>query len=426
MPPANTPRSRSSSTSPTEEPGSGFSGMPARRLQVLFLTRWYPTAAAPVVAPFTRDHALAAALHADVLVLHADAARSWTPATCRLECEADPGVHQGVPTYRVHSRRRAKTPLEQALSLAHTLRAVREIRSGGFRPDLVHGHFHDSAVASALAARLLGVPFVLTLHSIQRGTGALARAERLAARAACRRARCVMPVSRALRSALEASGSRARFAVVPNVVDLAWFRPAPRPAAAPPPVPGLASPPVQRLIAVTRMTGIKGIDTLLAAAARLRAHRRDWHLDLVGGGERSEEYRRLAGGLGLGGCTTFHGELERRDVAARLRRATLFVLASERETFSVATLEALACGVPVVVTSCGGPEELVDGAAGLVVPPRDPDALCQAIDRMLDLAGGVDRAAIAAAAASRFSAAAVGRQILEVYRRALAPPDSER
>jgi glycosyltransferase involved in cell wall biosynthesis len=405
-------------TSPTGVSGSGLSEMPARRLEVLFLTRWYPTAAAPVVAPFTRDLALAVAPLADIVVLHTDAARSRAPAACRLEREADPDVHQGVPTYRVHSRWLANPALEQALCLWHTLRSVREIRGGGFRPDLVHGHFNESAVASALAARMLGVPFVLTLHSILRGAGAWSRAERLAVRAACRHARCVMPVSRALRSALQASGFTARFAVVPNLVDLAWFFPAPGPAT-PAPAPELASPPVKRLIAVTRMTGIKGIDTLLAAAERLLARRRDWHLDIVGGGERAVEYRRLAGDRGLGGCTTFHGELERPDVAARLRCATLFVLASERETFSVATLEALACGVPVVVTACGGPEELVEGAAGLVVPPRDPGALCQAIDRMLDLAGGLDRAAIAAAVASRFSATAVGRQVLEVYGRAL-------
>jgi glycosyltransferase involved in cell wall biosynthesis len=417
MPAASTPGSRPPSPGPAEKWGSVLSGNPARRLKVLFLTCWYPAAGAPVVAPFTRDHALAVALYADVLVLHSEAARSRTPAACRLVREADPDLHQGLPTYRVHSRCLAPAALDQALSLAHTLRAVRAIGRGGFRPDLVHGHGYDSAVASALAARMLGVPFVLTLHSSLQVGGARSRVERLAARAVCRRARCVMPVSRTLHSALEASGFRARFAVVPNVVDLGCFSPAPRPAAAP--APGLASPPGKRLIAVTRMTGIKGIDTLLAAAARLRARRRDWHLDIVGGGERGEEYRRLARDLGLAGCTTFHGELERRDVAARLRRATLFVLASERETFSVATLEALACGVPVVITACGGPEELVDGAAGLVVPPHDPGALCQAIDRMLDRAAGVDRAAIAAAVAGRFSAAAVGRQILEVYDRAL-------
>jgi glycosyltransferase involved in cell wall biosynthesis len=398
-------------------PGPGCSGMPARRPRVLFLTRWYPTAGAPVVAPFTRDHALAVAPHTDLVVLHADAGRSRTSGACRFERETDPDVHRGIPTYRVRSRWLANPTLEQALSLWHTLRAVRRISGEGFRPELVHGHFYDSAAASALAARMLGVPFVLTLHSSLLVTGALSRAERLAARAACRRARYVMPVSRTLQAAIERFGLAARFAVVPNVVDLACFFPAPRPAvlAAPP----AQSPPVKRLIAVTRMTPIKGIDTLLGAAARLRERRRDWHLDLVGGGERSEEYRRLATDLGLAGCTTFHGELGRQEVAARLRCATLFVLASEVETFSVATLEALACGVPVVITACGGPEELVDGAASLIVPPRDPAALCQAMDRMLDLAAGLDPAPIAAAVAGRFSAATVGRQILEIYGRAL-------
>ncbi len=389
--------------------------MPARRLQVLFLTRWYPTASAPVVAPFTRDHALAVARHANPVVLHTVRVRSRVPGGSQVELEADAKVHQGVPTFRVRHRRSRNRSLEEARSLWSTLRAVREIGRGPRRPDLVHGHFYDSAVASALAARWLGVPFVLTAHSSHLVTRSLSPVERTAARAAFRRARLVMPVSRMLQSALEEYGFAARFAVVPNTVDLASFTPAPRaaPAAAPPAA-------VKRLIAVTRMTPIKGIDTLLPAAAQLLRRRRDWHLDLVGGGERLDEARRQAAALGLGGCTTFHGELPRQEVAALLRRATLFVLPSEVETFSVATLEALACGLPVVITACGGPEELVSGSVGAVVPPRDPVALGRALDDLLDRADSLDPAAIAATVAERFSPEAVGRQILALYEEALA------
>lgn len=400
--------------------------MAARRLKILFLTRSYPTASAPVVAPFTRDHALAVARHVDLAVLHSDSVRS-TPRGAwawQVERVTDPAVHQGIPTIHVRYRRLRLRPLSQALFLWSTLRAVREIGEGPLRPDLVHGHFYDSAVVAALAARMLGVPFVLTEHSSLLATRSVPFVERIAARAAFRRARVVMPVSQMLRSALESYGFSARYAVIPNVVDLTCFHPAP-PSAPPspsPPLPAPAAPAAaaKRLIAVTRMTGIKGIDTLLAAAAQLRRRRADWHLELVGGGERAAEFRQLATDLGLGDCTTFHGELQRQEVAARLRCATLFVLPSRIETFSVATVEALACGLPVVVTACGGPEEFVTRDVGTVVPPGDPGALCQAVDEMLDRAGCLDPAAIAATVAGRFSAATVGSQILAVYERALA------
>jgi glycosyltransferase involved in cell wall biosynthesis len=157
------------------------------------------------------------------------------------------------------------------------------------------------------------------------------------------------------------------------------------------------------------MTPIKGVPDLLAALRLLKS--RDWHCDLIGGGERFEEYKAMASQLE--GRVTFHGELQRPEVAALLRKADLFVLASRLETFSVATVEAMACGVPVVATACGGPEELVGPEAGAIVPPGDPAALAEAIDRALS--SRFDSEAIWRGVTGRFSAEAVGARLRRVY-----------
>ncbi len=336
-------------------------------LKVLFLTRSYPTREAPVVAPFTRDHFRAASLFAEVVVLHTQKARDplWQ-------------VEKEDEAVRVRFRRR---PFPSAL------RGLRELP---FRPDLVHGHFYDAAALTLLIARRLGVPYVLTEHST------LARPLSQLERRAFREAGRVMPVSRMLQTALESSGLEARYEVVPNVVDLEHFSPSPRPGRS-------------RLIAVTRMTPVKGVPDLLEAL-RLVKHR-GWHCDLIGGGERLDEYKALASPLA--DRVSFHGELHRPEVAARLKEADLFVLASRLETFSVATVEAMACGVPVVATACGGPEELVGPEAGAIVPPGDPAALAQAIDRALS--SRFDSEAISRGVAGRFSAEAVGARLREVY-----------
>jgi glycosyltransferase involved in cell wall biosynthesis len=342
-------------------------GTPALPVKILFLTRSYPTREAPVVAPFTRDHFRAASLFADVAVLHAQKTRDplWQ-------------VHKEDEVVRVPFRRR---PVPSAL------RALRELP---FRPDLVHGHFYDAAAATLLIARRLGVPYVLTEHSTL--ARPLTRLERCAFREAGR----VMPVSRMLQAALESSGLEARYEIVPNVVDLQHFTQRPR----------RGSGGTRRLVAVTRMTPIKGVPDLLEALRLLK--RTDWHCDVIGGGERFEEYRALGDER-----VTFHGELHRPEVAARLRQADLFVLASRLETFSVATVEAMACGVPVVATACGGPEELVGPESGTIVPPGDPAALAAAIDRALS--SRFDSEAIARGVAGRFSAEAVGARLRQVY-----------
>lgn len=371
-------------------------------MRVLFLTRSYPTPAAPVVAPFTRDHALAAARFADVLVLHTQKTRDPLPGLWQVEEETD-----GVPVCRVRFRRLPGKSLPHLLHLGSALRGLRHVLTR-FRPDLVHGHFYDAAAATSLLARRLGVPFVLTEHSSLIATRSLSRLERRAAARAFRRAGRVMPVSRMLRSALESYGLAGRYEIVPNVVDLARFSPASR-------SPG----PVKRLVAVTRMTPVKGVPDLLEALKLLLARRGDWQCDLIGGGERGGEYRALASRLGLDGHAVFHGELQRPQVAERLKAADLFVLASRIETFSVATIEAMACGLPVVATACGGPEELVAPEAGVIVPAQDPAALAEAIDHTLGRLESFDAGAIARGVAGRFGPDAVGARLREIYARVL-------
>jgi teichuronic acid biosynthesis glycosyltransferase TuaC len=311
-----------------------------------------------------------------VAVLHAQKTRDPLPWQVEREDEV----------VRVRFRRRP---------FPSVLRALGELP---FRPDLVHGHFYDAAAATLLLARRLGVPYVLTEHST------LARPLTLLERRAFREASRVMPVSRRLQSALESSGLEARYEVVPNVVDLDSFSPAPHPPR-----------PLKRLVAVTRMTEIKGVPDLLEALHLLKARRQDWTCDLIGGGERGDDYRALASKLGLDDSVVFHGELRRPEVAAALREADLFVLASRIETFSVATVEAMACGLPVVVTACGGPEELAGPESGVIVPKQDPAALAEAIDQTLSDLGRFRPEEIARGVAGRFGAEVVGRRLLEIY-----------
>ncbi|MCK4385810.1 MAG: glycosyltransferase family 4 protein [candidate division Zixibacteria bacterium] len=87
--------------------------------------------------------------------------------------------------------------------------------------------------------------------------------------------------------------------------------------------------------------------------------------------------------LGLGERIKFLGF--REDVADCLNIFDIFVLSSTTEGFSIATVEAMSLGNPVVVTDCGGPAEIVtNNQTGFLVPPRDPESLAKKIILLLE------------------------------------------
>jgi glycosyltransferase involved in cell wall biosynthesis len=103
---------------------------------------------------------------------------------------------------------------------------------------------------------------------------------------------------------------------------------------------------------------------------------------LSGEGPERARIEALVTELGLGSRVRFVGTAT--PLVELLPLADLFVLPSETESFGLAALEALACGVPVVATAVGGiPEVVRDGETGLLVPPEDPAALARAIESLL-------------------------------------------
>ena len=109
------------------------------------------------------------------------------------------------------------------------------------------------------------------------------------------------------------------------------------------------------------------------------------------------------------------GFCSRDQMAADYRNSDLFILPSWSETFGVVYIEAMAAGLPVIATRCGGPEDFVTEENGLLIPVGDRDELIRAMDQMWEDCARYDRAAIAENAVSRFSAEAIARQLTDIY-----------
>ncbi len=139
------------------------------------------------------------------------------------------------------------------------------------------------------------------------------------------------------------------------------------------------------LVSVGRMEEdrVKGHEYLLEAMSLLAGRGRRFHLLMVGDGALRPQYEARCRQPDLAGRVTFLGR--RQDVAAILGACGIFVTAAVREGFGLAVCEAGAAGLPVIATDIPGLDGVIQhGVDGLLVPPRAPEALAQAVERLLD------------------------------------------
>jgi glycosyltransferase involved in cell wall biosynthesis len=136
----------------------------------------------------------------------------------------------------------------------------------------------------------------------------------------------------------------------------------------------------------------------------------------VGQGQLEDETRALHARLGLGDRVMLLG---RRDDAVRVLGACdIFTLASDNEGLPVAVMEALALGLPIVATAVGGvPGAVTDGVEGILVPPKQPGSLADALAALAaDPGRRADMGAAARVAAKRFDIDAATRRVEDIYR----------
>lgn len=257
------------------------------------------------------------------------------------------------------------------LALTNTIVRVAERE----RLDLVHAHYAvPHATAAYLAQQMLEMSpgrtprTVTTLHGTDITLVGSDPSYRRVVAFSIERSDAVTTVSRSLRAdTISAVGVRHEIEVIPNFLDCAEYRRETDPA-----LRARLCPPDRYdalVIHVSNLRPVKRVDVAIDVFRRIRSRVRARFV-IAGDGPVRDDVERQAAEAGIGDDVAFLGE--QNDLVALLSVSDLFLLPSIQESFGLAALEAMACGVPVVASRVGGlPEIIEDGVTGFTCAPDD-------------------------------------------------------
>lgn len=378
-------------------------------MHVLFVPSWYPTADRPWSGIFIQNQAVAVAragARVGTVFVEQRSVRAVSPSRLREShfqtvCSKD----QDVTVLRMKAWNTfAQTRIGARAWVALSERLVKAYVDRFGIPDVLHAHVALWAGTVGIhMRRTLDRPCVVTEHSSQILRMDVNRAERRAAAQVYREADAVLALSRGLLTAVGSLAPVQSSSVVPETVDFEFF----------------TLPPVRRhrtpftFVSVSNLVMGKRVDLLIRAFARARRTCPAIRLVIVGMGIDGPGLQRLARDCGVEPHVEFAGGLPRDGVRERLWNANALVLSSAFETFGMVLVEALATGIPVIATRCGGPEEIVEAGLGLLVERDDEEGLAKAMVAMTERSDS--ETALRERAQARFGFGCVAGQLLRVY-----------
>ena len=382
------------------------------------LSAHYPTDATPQRGLWVERMCSAASTEADVAVL---VPTPWIPPIPRFQSlqrlRALPALERRG-TIEVHYPRVPgwigywSHDLDARMGFPPLLRAARRLHEE--KPfDVIHAHFiyPDGVVASRIGLAL-GIPVMTSEHAFWQPW--LVERRRVGAQvdAALPGVHLVTAVSNFLRKDVaEYAGDRVATDVLPLAIDDEVFSPAPT-----------ARDP-NELLYVGLLRKVKRVDVLLRAMVEARRSNPLLHLRILSASALGvyaadrREIHALIASLGLERAVTFMEGTGPAGVAEAMRRCAFVAVASTRETFCSVAGESLACGTPLIITRCGGPEEFVSEDDGVMVPPNDVDAFVDGIRTAFLRRPSFDGPQISRRLVERYGRAAWCERAMTVYDR---------
>lgn len=271
--------------------------------------------------------------------------------------------------------------------------------------DIVHSHFFKISVGTLAFFSNTSIPIVFTEHSSLIAQGKVSKKEKRIISKAYNCADKVIAVSQPLADIIYAQ-SKVKAEVIPNIVcfenhmnkfnkkDSECFQ----------------------FASAGNLIHGKGFDLLIAAMKFVIRKYPNTKMTIYGDGPCRKVLEKKINEENLSNHICLYGSFTREDIPNMYGSANAFVLASRGETFGVVYVEAMAYGLPIIGTTCGGPEDFITNDTGILVPSENVEKLSEAMIKLIENIELYNGNFIREYALSKFSAKQVVLKLTDVYR----------
>ncbi len=270
------------------------------------------------------------------------------------------------------------------------------------KPDLVHVHFGETAMAISPICVKENIPYVITEHSSALNLESSESKYIKKLRKVYVQSKAIVAVSSSLSKRIEELLGIDTI-VIPNIVDFSTFN--------------ICNERHDgfKIVTAGYLNYGKGFDITIRALKQMIDQGFDSHLVIMGDGAERTNLEQMALSLGLKDCVTFWGKYTRKEFNEVLGDSDVFVLASRGETFGVVYTEAISTGTPVVATRCGGPEEFVNDRNGILVDIEDVQGIADGLKAIFEHKYNYDKELMRDEVLNRFSSREVSERLTKVF-----------
>lgn len=376
-------------------------------MKIFFVARGWPSKRDPQWGNFESDQALALRkMGLDVVVLSVDTRIRWYYRKLGVTKE----VHSGIPHYNLYAGaiwveiiRRISVKLHISIKGFLIRKLFKKVVKAEGLPDVIYAHYLRMCSMALALKRKYSIPVVGIEHWSELGYSDIKDSVRYEASRTYPNMDCLLVVSSALKENVK-KNIGVDTIVLNNMVGKEFSY-----------APKEIKDHIVHFVTVGNLLPVKGFDNLINAFDLLHLPSETWSLKIIGGGKEHQHLQELINNLRLNKNIQLCGRKNRTEIIELLQNSDIYVMSSRSETFGVAAIEALACGLPIVATDCGGARDFLTKENGLMCPVNDVKKLSEAISQMYKNYKEYDKAMIASECQRRFSSEAIGKQLEKIF-----------